>query len=126
MKVKSKVRMGAAALLLLCAFLSLCSRRSCLSNLVSALEEGAEGQPESLVEPPQGSSKPVLLPVPVPVSSSPQGAGNQVAFPGCQSAPPPERELALTQPPSAVQPGNLQGRQAAAVVPAQFSSSSSL
>lgn len=85
MKVKSKVRMGAAALLLLCAFLSLCSG-SCFSNLRSALEEGGEGQLERLVEPPGASGKPI--PVPILVSSSPQGAGNRVALPRCQRAPP--------------------------------------
>lgn len=51
MKVRSKVRMGAAALLLLCAFLSLCSW-SCVSNLVSAWEEGGEGTAGALAEPP--------------------------------------------------------------------------
>lgn len=65
MKVKSKVRMGAAALLLLCASLSLCSR-SCVSNLVSALEKGGEGQPELLAAPPWASYKPVPVSVPVP------------------------------------------------------------
>lgn len=83
MKVKSKVRMGAAALLLLCAFLSLCSG-SCISHLGSVLEGGGEGQLERLVEPPGASWKPI----PVPVPSSPQGAGNRVALRRCQGAPP--------------------------------------
>lgn len=77
--------MGAAALLLLCAFLSLCSG-SCISNLGSALEEGCEGQLGCLVEPPGASCKPI--PVAILVPSNPRGAGNWVAFPSCQRAAP--------------------------------------
>lgn len=51
MKVKSKVRMGAAASLLLCACLSLCYWSSA-SNLVSALAEGGRGQFSSWLSPP--------------------------------------------------------------------------
>lgn len=120
MKVKSKVRVGAAALLLLCAFLSLCSR-SCISNLVSALEAGGEGQPELLVEPPRGAYKPI--PVPVLVPSSPQGAANQAALPDCQSAPPLERELALNL--TTFSRATYMGGRQPLVVPTQLSSSSS-
>lgn len=81
--------MGAAALLLLCAFLSLCSG-SCVSNLRSALEEGCEGPFERPAEPPGASYKPI--PVLALVPSNPQGAGNPLALPGYQRTS--ERETA--------------------------------
>lgn len=52
MKVKSKVRMGAAAWLLLCAFLSLCSRGVAFPTWGLRWREVARGQLERLAEPP--------------------------------------------------------------------------
>lgn len=84
---------GSGRLALLCASLLLCSG-SCISNLVSALAEGSEGQLELLAKSPGLPYKPV--PVPFLVPSNPQGAGNRVAFPDCQRAPPVGKELAST------------------------------
>lgn len=79
MKVKSKVRMGAAALLLLCAFLSLCLW-SCVSNLVSAREEGGEGTARALAEPP-GLPTSHLVPSCNPSPVKPTGSWKPVTSP---------------------------------------------
>lgn len=82
MKVKSKVRMGAVAGLLLCASLSLCGG-SWVCNLVSVWEGAGEGQ----LEPWPGRRGLPASQSPSAIPRNPRGAGNELASPSCRPEP---------------------------------------